>query len=455
MSKRRIDILLIDCGENNQEKKEVDNSNTFDFSLIRKEMMFFIYMIFAGISSPVQANGPINEKMIDHPNIFREYHSSLLGFERFGRQLLLKREKESKQRATIQKARQWRGDFLHSIHYGLVGAKQVDFKKMSDAVLKSEFRFLAAQGIRNVTLMPVMGQPHRRSSEIKIQENFPGSPSVADLPRIITMAQKQGLSVTFKPYFIVNQGEKIIGSADEIMPSKVWFENYARESIRLAQLAEQAGVPLFIIGNELSHLKNTSSLLENLKALAGQIRQVYRGKIAYAAMTDWFHKKNEPDEKFWNSFDYIGLNFWPNKILSRGAVPTVEEWKRAYLPWFMKADQLSIAMKKSVIITEIGAKAVESMPRCREKRNCNSYWDHTAYAVSGGILKRNNSNQAQINAYKAIKQLLTEFPRLVGVIPWLITPGSIADTRIKNSLGRYFENGFDPRGKTWKFWGKR
>lgn len=195
----------------------------------------------------------------------------------------------------------------------------------------------------------------------------------------IELLRKNGVEVMVKPQIWIWHGEftgtlKMKSEADW----KTLERSYDDFILTYARLAEETKAPLFCIGTELEQfVKNRPKYW---KGLIQKIRQIYSGKLTYAANWDEY-----PRTTFWEDLDFIGIDaYFP---LSEERTPTVEQLKEGWQPWKKKIKALSESKNKPVIFTEFGYRSM----------------DFTA--KKPWLVDRNDENvnlEGQVNAKKAI-----------------------------------------------------
>ncbi len=195
----------------------------------------------------------------------------------------------------------------------------------------------------------------------------------------IQLLQKNGVKVMVKPQIWIWRGE-FTGTL-KMNSEEDWktLENsYDRFILNYAALAEETKADLLCIGTELEQfVKNRP---DYWKGLIKRIRDVYKGKLTYAANWDEY-----PRTPFWEALDYIGIDaYFP---LSEAKTPTVAELRSGWKPWKEKMARLSKEKGKPVLFTEFGYRSM----------------DYTA--KKPWLVDRNEENVnlvAQVNAQKAI-----------------------------------------------------
>lgn len=146
-------------------------------------------------------------------------------------------------------------------------------------------------------------------------------------------------------------------------------DQYSAFILFYATIAEEEAFDMFCIGTELNYF--VVQRPEYWEQLISEIKQVYSGKLTYAANWDSF--KNP---QFWRRLDYIGVDaYFP---LSDSSTPSVASLKTAWTP--IKADlkNFSEATKKSVIFTEYGYRSIDFTAREPWDSNVAESFNETA-----------------------------------------------------------------------------
>lgn len=167
----------------------------------------------------------------------------------------------------------------------------------------------------------------------------------------IEILQKNGIKIMVKPQIWVWQGEF---TGDILMKTekdwKMLEKTYTNFVLTYAKLAEETNAEIFCIGTELEEfVKNRSDYWQGL---IGKIRQVYKGKLTYAANWDEY-----PRTPFWKALDYVGVDaYFP---LSEARNPTKEEMTLGWKKWKTKMAQTSSELDKPILFTEFGYRSMD------------------------------------------------------------------------------------------------
>jgi hypothetical protein len=125
---------------------------------------------------------------------------------------------------------------------------------------------------------------------------------------------------------------------------QIFFRDYEIWIVNIASIAEKSGAQIFCVGTELM---NSLMYEKEWRQIIAKIKNVYKGKLTYAANWDKYNKV-----PFWDELDYIGIQaYFP---LSDHEVPSEEQiiigWDRIYDEIIPFANRL----EKQILFTEIG-----------------------------------------------------------------------------------------------------
>ncbi|KQW19403.1 calcium-binding protein [Afipia sp. Root123D2] len=227
---------------------------------------------------------------------------------------------------------------------------------------QSAMQGLAATEANAISISPRLFTANRTSSDVIAD---PGkTESDANIAATIADAHALGLSVLLKPMLTgldgTNQGQ--------LLPSdtNAFFASYKTEMLDLARVAEQSGVEMLSVGNELSKLSG-DQYRDHWVDLIDSIRSVYHGELTYAAATD-----EAIHVSFWDKVSDIGINAYPP--LTTKTDPTVGEMVAAWNSvsandyWAAAIDHkspveffhsLAVDFGKPVLFTETGYRSVD------------------------------------------------------------------------------------------------
>jgi len=167
----------------------------------------------------------------------------------------------------------------------------------------------------------------------------------------IRILQKNGIKIMVKPQIWVWKGEF---TGDIVMKTEKDWEilekTYTDFALTYAKLAQETNAEIYCIGTELEEfVKNRP---EYWKGLIGKIRQVYQGKLTYAA--NWDEYTRTP---FWDILDYIGVDaYFP---LSEEQKPSKEQMQNGWQKWKAKLLEVSEKNKHPILFTEFGYRSMD------------------------------------------------------------------------------------------------
>lgn len=272
---------------------------------------------------------------------------------------------------------------------------------------------LARTGTTHAAFVPTWYQPTISSNEIAPDpaKTVSDSSLVAGLQR----AKALGLDVVLKPHVDVADGtfRGFIRPADY----DAWFASYRRMLLRYAQIAQDAGASLLVIGDELTGVQGDR---ERWPPLIADVRRVFTGKLTYAANWDPGYKA----VPFWNLLDYVGIDEY-HPLATGREHPTVKELEAAWRPLLDELRAANRETGKPVILTEIGYAS-------RRGAAAEPATEDTDRAVD---------TVAQARAYTAAFRALGPLTFLEGVF-WWDWPADARDHEAAKGDGNY-----SPRGK--------
>ncbi|MFT7544045.1 MAG: hypothetical protein ACI8YO_000820 [Gammaproteobacteria bacterium] len=174
--------------------------------------------------------------------------------------------------------------------------------------------------------------------------------SIDGIKRLIKEAKDNGFKLMLKPHFIM---EDLNWVGDFDLSNKnwiVWEENYTNYILTLAQMAEKYNVEILCVGTEFKNSVNERP--EYWKQLISDVREVYSGKLTYAANWDNYY-----NIKFWADLDFIGLDaYFP---LSPKLEPILEELEKSWGSIVKKIGKIAVDNDKQVIFTEYGYRSID------------------------------------------------------------------------------------------------
>lgn len=163
--------------------------------------------------------------------------------------------------------------------------------------------------------------------------------------------KEEGVLVMMKPQIWVWRGEftgQINMTTEEDW--KFLEDSYTKFIKDYAELAEETDVEIFCIGTELENFIDKRP--DYWEKLIIQVKNVYHGKLTYAANWNEYHKT-----PFWSELDFIGIDgYFPISDLK---TPSFEDCKTGLLPWKTEMKAFYSNLKKPVLFTEFGYRSVD------------------------------------------------------------------------------------------------
>ena len=241
----------------------------------------------------------------------------------------------------------------------------------------------------------------------------------------IELARAAGFKVFFKPHlWIISPSEGKWRS--DIYPIseenwELWKDSYRNFILRYARVAEQANAEMYCIGAEFSRL--TIEKPDYWKSLIQEIRNIYSGKITYAA--NWYNEFEEII--FWNELDYIGIQaYFP---LAKNKYPSVEQISKGWNKYFPAMEATHKKYNRQIIFTEMGYR---STANCAIKP-----WE---WIEDSSVQKNPFSLESQANCYEAFFNTVWKKDWFAGVHIWQFRSNYVEDDG-KDNLD------FTPQGK--------
>jgi len=162
---------------------------------------------------------------------------------------------------------------------------------------------------------------------------------------------KHNIKVMMKPHIWIGRGDftgHVIMTSEEKWQQLE--ESYSKFILDFAELAEETNTEILCIGTELE--KFIEHRPEFWSELISKIKNVYKGRLTYAA--NWDEFKRTP---FWDKLDYIGVDaYFP---VSDMQTPTVEDSKKGWIEHKEVIKNISEKYDKPVLFTEFGYRSVD------------------------------------------------------------------------------------------------
>jgi len=241
----------------------------------------------------------------------------------------------------------------------------------------------------------------------------------------IEQVRTAGFKVFFKPHLWVTHPSDGKWRSD-IFPTneknwESWKESYRNFILRYAKIAEQANAEMFCIGAEFSRISVEKPLF--WKDLIQEIRNIYSGKITYAA--NWYNEYEKIT--FWGELDFIGIQaYFP---LVKNKYPSVKQISKGWNKHLRAIESTHKKYNRKILFTEMGYRST-----------ANSAIKPWEWLEDSSILDNPYSVETQANCYEAFFNTVWKKEWFAGVHIWQLRTDYVAKNG-KNNLD------FTPQGK--------
>ncbi|MHA1697797.1 MAG: glycoside hydrolase family 113 [Promethearchaeota archaeon] len=158
--------------------------------------------------------------------------------------------------------------------------------------------------------------------------------------RFIDYIHGNGSKVMFKPMLDISTGEW----RSWVIPTTKWWASWRNWTLLMASLAENHSVEIFCVGCEMG---NTEGNVSEWRSLIAEIRQIYSGKLTYAANWDAYYRI-----EWWDTVDYIGIDAW--YPLTTVLDPTPDELRESWNGIGQYLEQVAKQWDRPILFTEMG-----------------------------------------------------------------------------------------------------
>lgn len=167
----------------------------------------------------------------------------------------------------------------------------------------------------------------------------------------ISYAHNLGLQVMLKPHvWIRGQGWAGDFQLDTDDQWTQWGKSYSKYILSFARSADSLNVEMMCIGTE--YRKSATICPEIWKNLIHEVREIYHGKLVYAA--NWDNYKNID---FWDQLDYIGIDaYFP---LSKDKSPKLNHLNDKWDSIKTEIKNFSDSWNRPILFTEFGYKSID------------------------------------------------------------------------------------------------
>jgi hypothetical protein len=220
------------------------------------------------------------------------------------------------------------------------------------------------------------------------------TPSDAAILHAAATARAAGMAVTIKPQIGIRTGSWI-GSAHPADLDSFWAD-YRTMLLHYADLAEQSGAEMLVVGTEMTTLSGDAS---HWRPLIAEVRDRFHGQLTYAANYDEFQRV-----PFWDALDYVGVDAYFSLADVDDPAPSAAALAAAWNDRGYLAQLAAVSRRsgKRVLFTEIGYRGAHA----------------TAVHPNQWDTDDDIDVEAQANAYRAFYDAVADQPWLAGVYWW-------------------------------------
>ncbi len=241
-------------------------------------------------------------------------------------------------------------------------------------------------------------QTHAGSLDLHIDEERSAHPD--GLGQLLDLAAMHGLRRILMPVVLLKQPRNGEWRGKIVPPGHNWDEWFRRYRMfvgRYADIAEQHGVEMFMVGSELI---KTESYTGRWREVIADVRSRYRGKLGYSA--NWDHYQTSKIG-FWPELDYVGMtSYYELAKKSRPKIDEIDEnWER------IKKNILAFQreVQKPIIFTEVGW--------CSQEGAAHEGWNYYANPKA-----TEEGHREQAILYQSFLRNWTDVPGVGGIIFW-------------------------------------
>lgn len=166
------------------------------------------------------------------------------------------------------------------------------------------------------------------------------------------LARRHGIHTLLKPHLWLRARGQWPGQVQMRTAAdwQQWFRSYSIFILHYARLAEQHHIEALCIGTELRHASVEHEA--EWRRLIGEIRQVYHGRLTYAA--NWYQEYDQI--RFWDALDFIGVQaYFP---LTAQPHPDTATLRQAWQPHLLALARVQQRYNKPVLFTEVGYRSI-------------------------------------------------------------------------------------------------
>lgn len=260
---------------------------------------------------------------------------------------------------------------------------------------------LKKKGVTHISLVFYIFQEDKWTTEIYQDPHL--TPSEDQLISYIRLVKKKGFSLQLRPLLGLKKYANNSEGRWNITPKNInlWFSSYERQILKYAALAAEEKVQVFGIGSEMSSLSGKTS---QWKDLVRNVKNVYKGKILYAANWDEVVSGSFATNIDWlTQVDIIGIDaYFPLEVEKNAdASDLLNAWEK-WAHVFTRFQQVD----KQIIVSEVGISSITD--------HFNSPWEFDFEEGDIDLL-------AQEKYYEATFRFL--MPKVSGIYWWVVNDG--------------------------------
>jgi len=221
---------------------------------------------------------------------------------------------------------------------------------LPDYDYREELARIASTGATCVSLQAIYRMERYDSNEIVRHPT--SSPTEESLRRTFRQARSHRLRMMFFPTInLRDEADNAKWWRGNIRPRDwaAWWQNYTAFNVHLAALAQEEGAEWFCLGTEM---ESTHPFPDAWRALASEVRKVFKGKLTYSVNFD-----AHDSFAFGDCLDVIGMNTY-DPIAKFDEYPSDEQIRDAWWWIVYKARTLEARFGKPVLVTEVGYPSV-------------------------------------------------------------------------------------------------
>ncbi len=257
------------------------------------------------------------------------------------------------------------------------------------------------------------------------------SNSKANIEKTIDEMKAQGLNVILKPHIDTeNDIWRGLIDFDNEADKVKFFNNYIDWIVDYAEIAQEKGVDMLVIGTEYKQLVDQEER-PYWEAVIKNVKNVYSGKLTYASNWD-----NYQNVCFWDLLDFVGIDaYFP---LSDERDPNLNElvggWSSMMYKdagesvarernWMQELEDFQEEIDKPIIFTEIGFRSTDYAAR--------EPWEY--------IEQRPPNEGLQADCYRSVDVAFKDKEWFKGMFFWNWLP--------RSDPGGKFDTDFTPQNK--------